>query len=44
VEVDGEGPWGREEEHRQLPIRAIVKDLVTHPDPFTPSQVPDMWR
>ena len=44
VELDGEGPWAREEEHRQLPIRAIVKDFVTHRGPFTASQVLDMWN
>lgn len=44
TELDGGNPWGRYEEHRHLPIRAIVKDFIDHDVPFSPSQVPDMWK
>jgi hypothetical protein len=43
-ELDGDNPWGRYEEHRHLPVRAIVKDLASPQDPFTRDQVPRIWR
>lgn len=43
TEMGGEGVWGRWEEHRGQPIRAIVKELVTELGPFAPEQVPQMW-
>ena len=38
----GNNFWNRQEQHRGLPVRAIVKDLVarTNPDPV---QARDMW-
>jgi hypothetical protein len=44
VELDGRNAWGRYEEHRHLPVRAIVKDFVASHNPFTPAQIPDMWK
>lgn len=42
--LDGDNFWGRHEQHRGLPVRAIVKDLVASnlkaPDP---AQAADMW-
>lgn len=35
--------WGRGEEHRDLPIRAIVKDLAEDEEPFAAEQVSQMW-
>ncbi|KAG7291082.1 hypothetical protein NEMBOFW57_001092 [Staphylotrichum longicolle] len=43
-ELDGDNSWGRYEEHRHLPVRAIVKELVSHQDPFTRDQIPQIWR
>ncbi|KAL2148971.1 hypothetical protein VTH82DRAFT_1657 [Thermothelomyces myriococcoides] len=41
-ELDGDNFWGRHEQHRGLPVRAIVKELVTdrHPDA---TQALHMW-
>ncbi|KAK4033491.1 kinetochore Sim4 complex subunit FTA2-domain-containing protein [Parachaetomium inaequale] len=41
---NGTNTWGRWEQHHHLPLRAIVKDLATHPDPFKPAQITDMWK
>ncbi|KAG7291064.1 hypothetical protein NEMBOFW57_001074 [Staphylotrichum longicolle] len=35
--------WGRAPEHRYLPVRAILKDLIRPQDPFSPGHVSDMW-
>jgi hypothetical protein len=35
--------WGRALEHRHLPVRAIVKELVRPQDPFTTGHVSGMW-
>lgn len=43
VELDGSNAWNRYEEHRHLPVRAIVKDLQTDGTPFTASQVSQLW-
>ncbi|AEO64203.1 51201625-949d-47d4-967e-f4f2a0cb2345 [Thermothielavioides terrestris] len=43
AELDGRKLWNRCEEHRHLPIRAIVKDLATDPDPLWPAALPGMW-
>lgn len=43
-ELDEDNPWCRDEHNRSTPLRAIVKDLVDGDDPFTASQVPDMWE
>lgn len=40
--LDGDNFWGRHEQHRGLPVRAIVKDLVANKDP-DPAQAPRMW-
>lgn len=37
------GPFRRWEAHRREPLRAIVKDYVEPPAPFTASQVPQMY-
>jgi hypothetical protein len=41
--LDGDNFWGQYEQHRGLPVRAIVKELVPckHPDP---AQAPRMWK
>lgn len=36
--------WRRTEEFRHLPIRAIVKDLATDPEPFTQAHLSSMWE
>ena len=43
-EQDGSNFWGRDAEHRHLPIRAIVKELVSPKEPFTPENVPQIWN
>ncbi|KAL2192230.1 kinetochore Sim4 complex subunit FTA2-domain-containing protein [Corynascus similis CBS 632.67] len=40
--LDGDNFWKRHEQHRELPVRAIVKDLVASKDP-NPAQAPRMW-
>jgi hypothetical protein len=42
--LDGTNPWNRWEEHRGLPVRAIVKEFVTTHEPFSSAQVPDLWK
>ncbi|AEO58194.1 hypothetical protein MYCTH_2305389 [Thermothelomyces thermophilus ATCC 42464] len=42
--LDGCNFWGRWEVHRHLPVRAIVKELVTDYTPFVPSRLHDHWR
>ncbi|KAH6850897.1 kinetochore Sim4 complex subunit FTA2-domain-containing protein [Chaetomium sp. MPI-CAGE-AT-0009] len=42
-EQDGVDFWGRDTELRHLPVRAIVKELVSPQDPFTPEAVPQIW-
>ncbi|AEO63500.1 uncharacterized protein THITE_2039418 [Thermothielavioides terrestris NRRL 8126] len=44
AELKGRNLWGRWEEHRHLPVRAIVKELVSPQDPFTSAQLSDLWR
>ncbi len=44
VELNGWNRWNRYEEHRHVPIRAIVKDFVAGHTAFTSAQVPDMWK
>ncbi|KAL2128345.1 hypothetical protein VTI74DRAFT_9306 [Chaetomium olivicolor] len=43
-ELDGTRTWRRCEEHRHLPVRAIVKDLCTESGYFTPSDIAGIWR
>lgn len=44
-ELDGTDFWGRWEEHRGQPVRAIVKELVVEGDgPFSATQVPQLWN
>jgi len=43
VELNSTKPWQRSEQHRHLPIRCIVKDLATGPEPFTPMQISTLW-
>lgn len=40
----GTNSWGRWEEHRGVPVRAIVKELATEYKPFTPAQLQGLWR
>ena len=40
--LDGVNFWGRHEQHRGLPVRAIVKDLAAGTDP-NPAQAQGMW-
>jgi hypothetical protein len=42
--LDGTNPWNRWEEHRGVPVRAIVKEFVTTQEPFSSAQVPDLWK
>lgn len=42
--LNGANHWGRLEEHRYLPIRAIVKDIASNHEPFAPTQLPKMWE
>ncbi len=42
--LDGQNMWSRCEEHRDLPVRAIVKTLVSPEDPFTTDHVSQMWQ
>ncbi len=42
-DLDGANFWGRHEQHHELPVRAIVKDLVAGTDPMSPAQARDMW-
>jgi hypothetical protein len=42
-EEDDTDFWGRDTEHRHLSVRAIVKELVSPQDPFTPEDVPQIW-
>jgi hypothetical protein len=39
---NGNNTWGRFEQHRQLPIRAIVKELVDD-KPFEAAQLLQLW-
>ncbi len=41
-DLNGDNCWGREEQHRKLPIRAIVKDLAAPTYPSS-AQVRGMW-
>lgn len=41
-ELDGNNFWGRHEQHRELPVRAIVKELVSQKWP-TSNEVQGMW-
>ncbi|KAH6619605.1 kinetochore Sim4 complex subunit FTA2-domain-containing protein [Chaetomium sp. MPI-SDFR-AT-0129] len=41
-ELDRNNFWGRDEQHRNLPVRAIVKELVSDEWP-TANQVQGMW-
>lgn len=42
--LDGDGPWGRYEQHRGQLVRAIVKDVAEEKnDSFTAAQVPQLW-
>lgn len=43
TELDGYNAWGRYEEHRGYPIRAIVKQLVTDYGPLQAEHFPQMW-
>jgi hypothetical protein len=50
AELDGDNVWGRYEQHRGQPVRAIVKDLVTGGEgdggcarPFEVEHIPLMW-
>ncbi|KAH6853285.1 kinetochore Sim4 complex subunit FTA2-domain-containing protein [Chaetomium sp. MPI-CAGE-AT-0009] len=40
--LDGNSFWGRHEQHRGVPVRAIVKDLAANRDP-DPAQAAGMW-
>lgn len=42
--LDSTNPWGRWEEHRGVPVRAIVKQLMTDRQPFRPTQLQAMWH
>lgn len=41
--LDGDGPWGRYEQHRGQLLRAIAKDIAEDNDSFTAAQVPQLW-
>ncbi|KAL2164002.1 hypothetical protein VTH06DRAFT_3216 [Thermothelomyces fergusii] len=42
--LDGRNFWERREIHRHLPVRAIVKELVTDRNPFDPSKLRNLWQ
>ncbi|KAK4237486.1 kinetochore Sim4 complex subunit FTA2-domain-containing protein [Achaetomium macrosporum] len=41
--LDGDNFWRRHEQHRGIPVRAIVKELVPCKDP-DPERAPRMWK
>lgn len=41
--LKGRDVWRRHEEHRGLPICAIVKEIAEGAGPFAPEDVPQMW-
>ena len=43
-EKNGVDFWGRDPERRHSPVRAIIKELVSPQDPFTPEKVPQIWN
>ncbi|KAL2156607.1 hypothetical protein VTH82DRAFT_1352 [Thermothelomyces myriococcoides] len=44
AELNGQNFWGRWELHRHLPVRAIVKELITNYESFAPSKLHDIWQ
>lgn len=44
AELSGANSWGRWEEHRGMPVRAIVKELVTEGVGFGTALPEDLWR
>lgn len=42
--LKGRGIWGRYEEHRGQPVRAIVKDLIEDCESFEEDQAPQLWH
>jgi serine/threonine protein kinase len=42
--LNGDNSWGRYEEHRDMPVQAIVKQLATGSMGFGPALPKDLWR
>ena len=42
--AEGMGAFGRWEEHRGIPVRAIVKDIAPEDKPWVPEQQRALWR